>query len=340
MAQKKNHEVDSWLARPDPAVRIVLVYGPDRGLVSERAARFAAKTGIPLDDPFANVRLDAGEIESDPGRLFDEARTVSMFSAARLLWIRGGGGQKGLAEAVRELAKSPPADAILLIEAGDLKKSAPLRTVVEQASAAMALPCYSDDDRALDGLMLEIMQANDLTMGSAARSALRQQIGGDRLATRGEIEKLALYGLGRGEITEADISALIGDVSATSADDALNAALTADLKAFEAALSRFVQGGGNHTTLLIAAIRQIQTIEVLKADMERSGRNAGAVVASARPPIYFERKVAVERALSRLSNNRISSILQRLQTVMLESRKTPDLADTLIERALLAIAAT
>ncbi|RWD39907.1 MAG: DNA polymerase III subunit delta, partial [Mesorhizobium sp.] len=53
MAQKKGYEVDSWLARPDAAMAIVLLYGPDRGLVAERAKTFAAKTGLPLDDPFS-----------------------------------------------------------------------------------------------------------------------------------------------------------------------------------------------------------------------------------------------------------------------------------------------
>ncbi|RWC61979.1 MAG: DNA polymerase III subunit delta, partial [Mesorhizobium sp.] len=51
MAQKKAFEVDGWLARPDPRISIVLLYGPDRGLVSERAKAFAGKTGLPLDDP-------------------------------------------------------------------------------------------------------------------------------------------------------------------------------------------------------------------------------------------------------------------------------------------------
>ena len=58
MAQKKAHEVDNWLARPDPKAAIVLIYGPDRGLVAERARAFAEKTGLPLDDPFTVVRLE------------------------------------------------------------------------------------------------------------------------------------------------------------------------------------------------------------------------------------------------------------------------------------------
>ncbi|TIR44717.1 MAG: DNA polymerase III subunit delta, partial [Mesorhizobium sp.] len=75
MAQKKGYEVDSWLARPDPRISIVLLYGPDRGLVAERAKAFAGKTGLPLDDPFSVVRLDGSEVDRDEGRLLDEART-------------------------------------------------------------------------------------------------------------------------------------------------------------------------------------------------------------------------------------------------------------------------
>ncbi|MDO9306698.1 MAG: DNA polymerase III subunit delta, partial [Mesorhizobium sp.] len=94
MSQKKAHEVEAWIARPDPAVRVVLIYGPDRGLVSERAAAFAMRTGLPLDDAFAVIRYDASDLEQDPGRLIDEARMVSMFGGERLIWIRNAGTHK------------------------------------------------------------------------------------------------------------------------------------------------------------------------------------------------------------------------------------------------------
>ena len=80
MAQKKAHEVDGWLVKPHAEARIILVYGPDRGLVSERAKRFAASTGLPLDDAFTVVRMDASGLADDPGRLVDEMRTVPMFA--------------------------------------------------------------------------------------------------------------------------------------------------------------------------------------------------------------------------------------------------------------------
>lgn len=115
MAQKKTHEVDAWLARPDPAVRLVLVYGPDRGLVAERARAFVARTGLDPDDPFISVRLDAGEIDSEPGRLADEATTVAMFGTDRLVWIRNASAQKSLADAVRSLLDTDLSGAIVVI---------------------------------------------------------------------------------------------------------------------------------------------------------------------------------------------------------------------------------
>jgi DNA polymerase-3 subunit delta len=186
MAQKKAHEVEGWLKRPPEDVRIVLFYGPDRGLVSERARRFADWTGLSLDDPFSVVRLDAAEIDREPGRLLDEARALSMFSQRRLVWVRGASNQKGLADQVATLAADPPPDTFVLVEAGDLKKGAALRAAVEPAAAAMALPCYADEGRTLDALIDAEMQAVGVTITLEARQALRQSLGGDRLATRGD----------------------------------------------------------------------------------------------------------------------------------------------------------
>ena len=175
---------------------IVLIYGPDRGLVAERARLFVSKSGIASDDPFSLVRIDASDIERDPGRLIDEAGTVSMFSARRLIWVRDAGAHKGFADAVKALASSPLADATVLIEAGELKKGAALRTAVEAAAFAIALPCYSDDGRSIDAVIDDAMQKAGVSIGLEARQALKRNLGGDRLASRSEIEKLLLYAQG------------------------------------------------------------------------------------------------------------------------------------------------
>ncbi len=336
MAQKKAFEVDGWLKRPDKQTLIVLLYGPDRGLVSERARAFAAATGLPLDDPFSVIRLDAAEIDKDPGRLLDEANTVPMFSDRRLLWLRNAGAQKALADDVKALVSAPPRDAIILIEAGDLKKGAGLRATVEASSIAMALPCYADEARDVDAVIEDELSKARMAISDDARQALRRNLGGDRLATRGEISKLVLYAHGNREISLADVEAMTGDVSGLSVDDAVDGMLDGRVDAFDAVFTRHALNGSQAYLVLAAAMRQMQAIQLMRAGM--AGRNAAAAVAAARPPVFFARRKTIERAVERWSVESLQRALGRLQAAVLATRRRPDLAVPIARQALLGIA--
>lgn len=338
MAQKKAYEVDAWLAKPDPRVSIVLLYGPDRGLVAERAKAFAGKTGLPLDDPFSVVRLDGSEVDRDEGRLLDEARTVPMFSERRLLWVRNAGAQKALADDVKALTSEPVRDAIILIEAGDLKKGVGLRAVVEAADNAMALPCYADEARDIDTVIDDELRKAGMSMTLEARQALRRNLGGDRLASRGEIEKLVLYAHGQAEIGLDDVKATSGDVSGLSFDAAVDALLEGRIADFDTAFTRHCQSGGQPFLVLSSAMRQLQAIQAMRGQMDAGGRNAASVVAAARPPVFFSRRKLVEKALERWSSEALGRALNRLQTAVLQTRRRPDLSIALARQALLGIA--
>ena len=65
MAQIKSHEFSGFIRREGTPYRIILVYGPDRGLVSERAAQVAAKTGVDLKDDFAVLKLETSDLTGD-----------------------------------------------------------------------------------------------------------------------------------------------------------------------------------------------------------------------------------------------------------------------------------
>lgn len=335
MAQKKGYEVDGWLARPGEQA-VVLIYGPDRGLVFERALGFARGTGLKLDDPFSVVRLDASEAERDAGRLLDEARTIPMFSERRLLWVRNAAAQKGLAEDVKALLADPPRDAIVLIEAGDLRRTMPLRTAVEASAAGMALPCYADEARDIDAVIDGELRKSGMRISEEARHVLRRNIGGDRLASRGEIEKLALYALGRSEIVADDVKATTGDVSGLSLDDTVDLMLEGRIEEFDAAFTRHSLAGSQAYLVLAAAIRHLQTLHLLRSGM--AGRSASAAVASARPPIFFSRRRTAERVLEKWPAELLLRGLARLHSAVLATRRRPELAVAIARHALLGLA--
>ncbi|WP_439272960.1 DNA polymerase III subunit delta [Pseudochrobactrum sp. HB0163] len=338
MAQKKAHEVDNFLTRPAQTGTIILIYGPDKGMVSERAAKYARLTGLPLDDPFAVLRIEADEIDKDPARLIDEARTIPMFGGNRLIWVKNAAAQKNIADAVKELISEPPQDSYILIEAGDLKKGAGLRSAVESGSAAMALPCYADDARGIDGLIDDILLANKLQISSDARQLLRMSLGADRLATRGELEKLCLYAHGKQRIEIDDVRESVGDVAALSQDEVIDAVMIGDLAKFNAAFDRIIHTGTHPFLLINTAIRQFNQLHAMRFIMETENKPAAMVVNTAKPPVFFARKRLIETALNLWNVQSLNRVADRLQRTVLESRKNTVLSTAIIRQSFIALA--
>src|SRR5258708_12013049 len=88
MVALKTGEIESFVARPDASRSVVLVFGPDAGLVSERVDAIVRASVDDPGDPFALVRLDGDTLASDPARLADEALTVPLFGGRRAIRVR------------------------------------------------------------------------------------------------------------------------------------------------------------------------------------------------------------------------------------------------------------
>ena len=70
--------IAAFLQRPDQAIRAVLLYGPDIGLVRERADVLARTVCPDLRDPFRVADLSGAALAADPARLADEAAQMSL----------------------------------------------------------------------------------------------------------------------------------------------------------------------------------------------------------------------------------------------------------------------
>src|SRR6201998_1772164 len=87
VAALRGKEIDAFLARPDSGRPIILLYGPDAGLVRERAEALLASAVDDASDPFSLVKLDGDELAAEPSRLVDEGVTVPLFGGRRALRV-------------------------------------------------------------------------------------------------------------------------------------------------------------------------------------------------------------------------------------------------------------
>jgi DNA polymerase III subunit delta len=333
MVAVKAAEVDSFIARADPARRILLVFGPDAGLVGERVEAIVKASVDDPNDPFSLVRLDGEELAADPARLVEEAQTIPLFGGRRAVWVKAGG--RNIAAAVEALIALPTSECRVVIEAGDLRRNAPLRVLCERAKNAAALPCYSDSERDLERLVDGEMRAAGLTLTRDARTLLVGLLGGDRAASRSELRKLALYARDRGEVGVDDVTAVVSDASVLALDDLVDAAFAGKAAELEAQLAKARAAGSAVGSIFFAAQRQLAQLHRWRTAIEEG---APFSLDAVQPPLHFSRKGLVEAALRQWNAARLAAAMADLAEAVLASRRTPALADTLAERALLAIA--
>ena len=333
MVALKTADIEKFLARPDPARPVVLVYGPDAGLVSERVNALIKSSVDDVNDPFSLVRLEAEDLSANPARLVEEAQTIPLFGGRRAVWAKAG--SRNIAPSVEAVLALPSSECRLVIEAGDLRRNAPLRVVCERAKNAAALPCYADTERDLARLIDSEMREAELTLKPDARAMLIPLLGGDRAASRNELRKLALYARGRGEVDVDDVTAVVSDASALALDDLIDTAFAGRPAELEAHLAKVRAAGSPVGSIFFAAQRQLAQLHRWRMAIE-SGAHFS--INSVQPPLHFRRKPLVEAALKQWNAARLLAAMTELADAVLASRKTPALADTIAERALLSLA--
>jgi DNA polymerase III subunit delta len=337
MVAVKADDVDAFVARPDPARRVVLVFGPDAGLVGERVRTLVAASVDDINDPFALARLDGEELAAEPSRLAEEALTMPLFGGRRAVWVKAG--SRNIAPVVEALlgdalfAAAPTCRVV--IEAGDLRRNAPLRVVCERAKNAAALPCYADTERDRARLIDEEMRASGLSLAADARAALIPLLGGDRAASRSEIQKLAIYARGRGQVGVEDVAAVVSDASALAIEDIVDAAFAGRPGELEIQLGKARTAGTSAGSILFNAQRHLAQLHKWRLAMGKA-----VSLEAVSPPLPFRRRPLVEAALKAWSAAQLANAMADLADVVLQSRRNAALADTIAERALLAIAAS
>jgi DNA polymerase-3 subunit delta len=331
----RGKEIDSFLARPDSGRPIILLYGPDAGLVRERADALLASAVDDPNDPFSLVRLDGDELSAEPSRLVDEALTVPLFGGRRAIRVRAG--SRSFASGVDTLAEMPLKDCRIVIEAGELRPESPLRKACERAKTAVAIGCYPDGERDLARLIDDELRTASLRIAPDARASLMALLGGDRQASRNELRKLALFAHGEGEVTLDHVMAVVADASELKLDPIVDGAFAGKPELVESEFAKAMVAGTYPGVIISAAQRQAAWLHKSALAMAE-GAPLSTLLDGGFPRLHFSRKAAVETALRNFNAARLLAIIDQLATAALDMRKLPALAAVIAQRTLLSVA--
>ncbi|MDH3703052.1 MAG: DNA polymerase III subunit delta [Alphaproteobacteria bacterium] len=327
---------DAFLRSPDPAVRAVLIYGPDTGLVRERAETIAKTVVADLTDPFLVADLAGDGLADDPARLADEAAAMALTGGRRLVRVRDATDRA--LKAVEAMAVAPTGDSLVVMQAGELTPRSAMRRFFESAKDMAALPCYADDSRGLEQLAHEVFAASNVTAAPQAIDYLVANLGADRGLSRSELEKLALYAGEGGTISVEDAMAVVGDSAALSLDDVVYAATDGEAGALDRAYAKSMQEGVSPVAVLRAISGHLLRLQAVAARVA-AGEPPAQAVKALRPPVFFKRTAQFVRQARIWQGRRVARALDLTMTAERGCKTTgmPDAA--LCGRALMQIAA-
>jgi DNA polymerase-3 subunit delta len=126
------------------------------------------------------------------------------------------------------------------------------------------------------------------------------------------LEKLVLYAGPGGRVDLDAAMACTGDLSGLSLDDALFAATIGDVATTDRALELAIAEGAAPVGVLRAGIIHLQRLQRVRMVMDEAGLSATEASKTLRPPLFYRRVAAFNRALGLWSGAAIAAALNGL----------------------------
>ena len=336
MTAIRHRDAERFVAAPPEGIFLFLVFGADAGMARERALAIVHRRVDDRRDPFQFIEMSGDTVAADPLALLDEANTTPLFGGRRAILVETGA--KSVLPALTSLIAAPPEYCTVVLTAGALRRDSPLRKLVEGAKLGAAIECQPDAEADLQALIDRSLGEAGLVASPEARGLLLGALGEDRLMSRAELSKLALYMHGREHVEAKDVEAIVAHASNIASDRLVTAAFggNADIGA---ALDAYFAQDGDAQPLLIGALRYAVALHRARLAMEREGgRPDAGVSALMRAGFGFMHRALMEEQLKRWSSARLGALIEPLRAAQTRARANANIAQMEAERALWNVA--
>lgn len=312
---------EAFIAKPDAGCRALLLYGPDAGLVRDRASRARGTILGTNPDPFSYVEFDEAKLLADPALLADELSAIGLMGGKRLIFIRDAGDKL---RSVVEGAMPAFHDAVfLLIAAGELSSRSTLRALFEKEPQCATVACYRDEVRDVIGVIRKRLEEEDVKLEQGGIDYLASLLGNDRYVTYQELEKIITYAGPGGTVSVEELGRLVDYNRETSLDDLVTASADRNVRGLERMLDAHLKEGTSPVAYLRALSRYFNRLYFIRSRMAQ-GESAESVIQGLRPPVFFKQLPALTRHVQQWELPAITRALKLLIEAELAC-KTSDL---------------
>lgn len=298
-------------SRLDPALRFILLTGPDEATMEAVAGHLVALAGKDAE----RLDLTGAQVAQDPSLLAAEAVSMSLFSPRRVIRLEITGSGDDSVAAVEALLAAESAINPVIATGASITAKSKLIKLVEGSDHGVAAICYQPDRRALVGIAMAAAEDQGLRLANAEAQLLIDLVSGDQALMRREIEKMALYldaaADRQRQVTAADIAALGAATHEEDVSECINVALGGKVRDLPAMLAKATAVGVAEIRIIRALAIRAMALARLRAEVD-AGAHPATVVAARTSGIFWKERDAVTAQLRIWDSVRVARLMSRL----------------------------
>jgi DNA polymerase-3 subunit delta len=330
----KQADIDRYLKAPDPAIRCVLIFGTNEGMMSGYVRDFTASVSPDVTDAFRVSTLEMSALEDDFGALYGEFNARALTGGRRVVIVRNV--NNDLTAPLKKMLESSTSDTLLILVSSSLSTKSSLVVLAKNSPIFAHIGCYDDREGDLRKVASDYLVRQSVTITPEALQMLVSRLSADRQATAGELEKLVTYLGTRRHIEADDVRLVISDTSDSSFEDLCY--LTASgrrqqaLEAYAELLHHGEEPAAVVRSLIGHFMRLLEALAALK-----SGMDFKSYLDTLHPKIMFYRTPELQRQLQIWDKTSLIGALEKLQDCERDCKTTGYPADDIVGFALLSL---
>lgn len=310
-----------------------LLFGPNWELV-QRLRTGVVRTLAGDHSDTEIVKLSNADLESQPGRLLEELQGISLFGGFKVVLVEASG-TGALKECVSACSVGWR-DCFLLVTAGDLKKSSPVRKEFEASPDLAAVICYEQSASQLASVVASSLSAAGVHASMEVCQAVVQAVAGNAALLESEVAKLVDYAGSSDALSVEDVEAVCALNRSSTVDRIIDLVFTGQVDAALSGLRELRSEGSGAAGVLIALTNHFIMLSEMVA--LSGGRRVEAVVKEWRPPVFWKRQDVVGDEVRRLAGADVAALGSAIAAANASSRLSHEIDWPILERLVLALA--
>ena len=302
----------------------LLIYGPDRGLVKEKSDLFLNNQININNNSLEVFKLTPEDLAKTKNKLFELAYQKPIFFKKSLIHIDLDL-VKNLSDITEFLETLDMEKAnFILLESANLKSDSKILKLFKNKNNFAVIACYHDNSKNLFNFINNYTKELGLVISKDNIEYLCQRLGNDRLITKKELDKLAIFANNQ-PISYEDILNGIGDNTTTRLDYICDNLFIKDFFYINSIIDKAIDEGANFMLIIRTITNHVMLL--FKARL-LSIKNVKDIY----PPIHFSRHTKIQKQLSTVDYRSIEYAIENLNLLESNCKTNPDLARILLKK--------